>query len=247
MPVRPTRDEQSLLYPKTVVPCDRDSQQLDKGYCPEAAALCSRALFFALYQASGGQLRVDRPAKGSPSGRAGAERLRGQGRCQTALALRSYRSDKEPAYRCAAALSCRACPLRHACGVPLPGLRLPASASLPLASCWPLPQQLLPVSAAGGGRRRCSQGESLFNCTIRLHCGGTSGEVPINKTIYRSILIVCQPGKVPLIGEVRTSPADPKFATLAKFVLQRCCVIILELRQITRRSQSTVVNFLRGA
>jgi len=24
-----------------------------------------------------------------------------------------------------------------------------------LASCWPLPQQLLPVSATGGGRRRC--------------------------------------------------------------------------------------------
>ena len=44
--------------------------------------------------------------------------------------------------------------------VPLPGLRLPASASLPLASCWPRPQQLLPVSAAGGGRRRCSQRES---------------------------------------------------------------------------------------
>ena len=34
-------------------------------------------------------------------------------------------------------------------------LRLPASASLPLASRWPLPQQLLPASAAGGGRRRC--------------------------------------------------------------------------------------------
>ena len=30
------------------------------------------------------------------------------------------------------------------------------SASLSLASCWPRPQQLLPVSAAGGGRRRCS-------------------------------------------------------------------------------------------
>ena len=41
------------------------------------------------------------------------------------------------------------------------GLRHPASASLPLASCWPLSQQLLPVSAAGGGRRRCSQRESL--------------------------------------------------------------------------------------
>ena len=33
---------------------------------------------------------------------------------------------------------------------------------LSLASCWPLPQQLLPVSAAGGGRRRCSyRGEAL--------------------------------------------------------------------------------------
>ena len=29
------------------------------------------------------------------------------------------------------------------------GLRLPASAALSLASCWPRPQQLLPVSAAG--------------------------------------------------------------------------------------------------
>ena len=38
-----------------------------------------------------------------------------------------------------------------------PGLRLPASASLPLASCWPRPQPRLPVSATGGGRlRSCS-------------------------------------------------------------------------------------------
>ena len=35
------------------------------------------------------------------------------------------------------------------------GLRLPASAALSLASCWPRPQQRLPASAAGGGRRRC--------------------------------------------------------------------------------------------
>ena len=66
---------------------------------------------------------------------------------------------KESAHRCVVALTCRACPLCHACGVPLPGLRLPASASLPLASCWPRPQQLLPVSATGGGRRHCSQRE----------------------------------------------------------------------------------------
>ena len=58
-----------------------------------------------------------------------------------------------------AALGRRACPLSLA---PLAkaGLRLPASASLPLASCWPRPQQLLPVSATGGGRRRCPQRES---------------------------------------------------------------------------------------
>mgnify|MGYP000010728752 CR=1 FL=1 len=57
------------------------------------------------------------------------------------------------------ALTQAACPLSRA---PLAkaGLRHPASAALSLASCWPLPQQLLPVSAAGGGRRRCSQRES---------------------------------------------------------------------------------------
>ena len=71
--------------------------------------------------------------------------------------------------------------------MPLPGLRLPASASLPLASCWPRPQQLLPVSATGGGRRRCSQRERLWQagrrkgppfgdgCSKR---GGLSGKVP---------------------------------------------------------------------
>ena len=36
-----------------------------------------------------------------------------------------------------------------------------------LASCWPLPQQLLPVSAAGGGRRRCLVGEALaYRCVF---------------------------------------------------------------------------------
>ena len=33
----------------------------------------------------------------------------------------------------------------------------PSIRRAPLASCWPRPQQLLPVSAAGGGRRRCPQ------------------------------------------------------------------------------------------
>ena len=59
----------------------------------------------------------------------------------------------------------RPCPLSLA---PLAkaGLRLPASATLSLASCWPLPQQLLPVSAAGGGRRRCPQRESLYEWVV---------------------------------------------------------------------------------
>ena len=50
------------------------------------------------------------------------------------------------------------------------GLRHPAFASLSLASCWPLPQQLLPVSAAGGGRRRCPQRGSLWR-TGQVHTG----------------------------------------------------------------------------
>ena len=38
------------------------------------------------------------------------------------------------------------------------------------ASCWPLPQQLLPVSATGGGRRRCTlgifSGKNIYNFAI---------------------------------------------------------------------------------
>ncbi len=79
---------------------------LTKCDCPEAAALCSRALLFP-----------------------------------------KSKNFQRPAW---------ACPARQRCFAP--GLRLPASASAlgaGLASCWPRPQQLLPVSATGGGRRRC--------------------------------------------------------------------------------------------
>ena len=47
-------------------------------------------------------------------------------------------------------------------------MRLPASASAlgaGLASCWPRPQQLLPVSATGGGRRRCTSSVSGLTVT----------------------------------------------------------------------------------
>ena len=69
--------------------------------------------------------------------------------CSRALLFPKSKNFQRPAW---------ACPARQRCFAP--GLRLPASASAlgaGLASCWPRPQQLLPVSATGGGRRRCPQ------------------------------------------------------------------------------------------
>ena len=65
--------------------------------------------------------------------------------CSKALLFPKSKNFQRPAW---------ACPARQRCFAP--GLRLPASASLSLASCWPRPQQRLPVSATGGGRRRCT-------------------------------------------------------------------------------------------
>ncbi len=52
--------------------------------------------------------------------------------------------------------------------VAAPSIRIVPWAAL--ASCWPLPQQLLPVSATGGGRRRCTlaiiSGKIIFNRTM---------------------------------------------------------------------------------
>ena len=52
---------------------------------------------------------------------------------------------------------------RRAFRVAAPSIRIVPWAAL--ASCWPLPQQLLPVSATGGGRRRCS-GKIIFICSF---------------------------------------------------------------------------------
>ena len=49
------------------------------------------------------------PPLGELAGASPTERAR---MLPNSSALRSYRSDKEPAHRCAAALSCRPCPLR---------------------------------------------------------------------------------------------------------------------------------------
>ena len=80
VPVRPTRDEQSLILSETVVPCYRGQQLRDNIPCQAAVNLCSRALYFMPYWAFSGQRKVARHASGSPFGGAGAKRLRGQGR-----------------------------------------------------------------------------------------------------------------------------------------------------------------------
>ena len=54
-PVKFPLDAQSLFVSWTVVPCCLGQRQLDKVRCPEAAALCSEARFFAPYCTSGVQ------------------------------------------------------------------------------------------------------------------------------------------------------------------------------------------------
>ena len=66
-------------------------RQLDKERCPEAAAPASKARPLASCRASGVQWKVIRPAKGSPSGRAGAKRLRGRARQERAYGARGRR------------------------------------------------------------------------------------------------------------------------------------------------------------
>ena len=67
MSVRFMLDEQSLFVSWAVVLRCPGQRQLDKVRCPEAAALCSRALYFAFHWALGVQLRVTRHAKASPN------------------------------------------------------------------------------------------------------------------------------------------------------------------------------------
>ena len=77
--------------PETVVLRCLGQRQLDKERCPEAAVPASKARPLASCRASGVQWKVIRPAKGSPSGRAGAKRLRGRARQERAYGARGRR------------------------------------------------------------------------------------------------------------------------------------------------------------
>ena len=86
--------------------------------------------------------------------------------------------------------------------VAAPSIRIVPWAAL--ASCWPLPQQFLPVSATGGGRRCCTlamfRGMDIFICSsetpagvseLLFHGRGHSGErhlpqKPVNRFKVRT-------------------------------------------------------------
>ena len=70
-PVRPTRNEQSLIFSETVVPCYRGQQLRDNIPCQAVVNLDSGALLFPRHRALLVQAKSDRYANGSPSGGAG--------------------------------------------------------------------------------------------------------------------------------------------------------------------------------
>ena len=88
-PVRPTRDEQSLILSETVVPCCRGQQLRDNIPCQAAVDLCSRALLFTI------KTNFARPAWACPTRqclslweRCLRSRRRGQARLPRAAAQR---------------------------------------------------------------------------------------------------------------------------------------------------------------
>ena len=100
--------------------------------------------------------------KASPFGRGGNACIDGEGK--PVVKESRYSDEQKPLaegeHRCALCSWAAALPsqaLTRQDRVAAPSIRHAS-----LASCWPLPQQLLPVSATGGGRRRCSQRESLY-------------------------------------------------------------------------------------
>ena len=126
----------------------RGQRLLDNAPCQAVAGLDSGALLFPRYCASLVQTKADRHANGSPSGGAGEElatRLRGLGRCQTALRRDSIALIKSLPIAAPAPLSCRACPLRHCFAMP----PLPKGEALARRKAQKNP--LSEIAAPGGG------------------------------------------------------------------------------------------------
>ena len=108
---------------------------------------------FAPYCASGVQHDQNRLAKGSPFGRAGAKRLRGQARHDRADTRRSAGSLSEQSYRCACASLSASLPSPSPSVTPLPkgeALR-PAFLFIPL-SAPPTPANISLYMSPAGGR-----------------------------------------------------------------------------------------------
>ena len=143
------------------------------------------------------QRRKQGGAVGAAASRMQATAKQTLGAATRAVALRSNDGEGKPvsqeppysdkqALRQSDAIAVPASPRQHPSPLSLAplakaGLRHPASASLSLASCWPLPQQLLPVSAAGGGRRRCPQRESHWRAG-QAHAGRAKSDFVVNSS-----------------------------------------------------------------
>ena len=102
-----------------------------------------------------------------------------------------------------------------------------------LASCRPLPQQLLPVSAAGGGRRRCKQGAARpfqpqrgwapykkASCFAKTGCGA---QRPLRALSGTRVLLTAAPTAPPCIRRWRrSSPLHFFLASPIDRPLSRC-------------------------
>ena len=115
--------------------------------------------------------------------------------------------------------------------VAAPSIRIVPWAAL--ASCWPLPQQLLPVSATGGGRRCCTlamfSGKSIFICSSEtpagvselLFHGGRSVE---RYLLQKSAIRVMQKGAAaqcssPLEGQVTAAQTSKLGSSFSMWML----------------------------
>ena len=72
-----------------------------------------------------------------------------------------------------------------------------------LASCWPLPQQLLPVSATGGGRRRCwaYSAEELFLISRLSRSAERSKRIFTKGAVAGNAVCRCNPSREKAILE----------------------------------------------
>ena len=125
--------------------------------------------------------------------------------------------------------------MRAAYRVAAPSIRFVPLAAL--ASCWPLPQQLLPVSATGGGRRRCTlrifSGKIIFISRLSrsaerskryFHGRGRRGKRQLQRRFLRK-RSAAGGRSLPPWGSCRAATEGSKLHPVCKLNLQLFCVL----------------------